>query len=511
MQINKIIKQAIKRLEREGKVLTPDFYAEAFCKEAKIAGVKVDDCGHVEKLLSMLSPQLQKEIKNYRIQTLSELSRFLIAKINRTDPSKCSQQLDAQTELNKSTLKAIMLLHNKEASELAKKSLELLASSPAKAQLDYFRQLWDNFIANYDDTFLQKLKILGDVDTQDLKKTIENLKIVHSQTQQHFDLEKVASALTASLIPSISSHITEDIEKLSAKLQQNPQILMEDTIEEEIKQAIAARIALDKQSVKEMVESLEGVLDKLSMRLIGMIEKSDGSTVEIQRIKKELESYTKESEVNFQLAHKQLYTIAIALEENTLEFKSNLEGHSHEVDLLKRRVMELEAELKKAKQEAKVDFLTKLYNKRALDEFLGIKESEFKRYGRNYTVVMFDLDHFKKVNDTYGHDAGDVILKSFAKILKKDSRDVDIVGRFGGEEFMAILSETDLEGGKTYAQKVRQHVERAKFMYKGKRIPVTVSGGVAERKSSASMEDTVKKADEKLYMAKKEGRNKIVA
>ncbi len=511
MQINKIIKQAIKRLEREGKVLTPDFYAEAFCKEAKIAGVKVDDCGHVEKLLSMLSPQLQKEIKNYRIQTLSELSRFLIAKINRTDPSKCSQQLDAQTELNKSTLKAIMLLHNKEASELAKKSLELLASSPAKAQLDYFRQLWDNFIANYDDTFLQKLKILGDVDTQDLKRTIENLKIVHSQTQQHFDLEKVASALTASLIPSISSHITEDIEKLSAKLQQNPQILMEDTIEEEIKQAIAARIALDKQSVKEMVESLEGVLDKLSMRLIGMIEKSDGSTVEIQRIKKELESYTKESEVNFQLAHKQLYTIAIALEENTLEFKSNLEGHSHEVDLLKKRVMELEAELKKAKQEAKVDFLTKLYNKRALDEFLGIKESEFKRYGRNYTVVMFDLDHFKKVNDTYGHDAGDIILKSFAKILKKDSRDVDIVGRFGGEEFMAILSETDLEGGKTYAQKVRQHVERAKFMYKGKRIPVTVSGGVAERKSSASMEDTVKKADEKLYMAKKEGRNKIVA
>ena len=509
MQINKIIKLAIKRLEREGKILTPDFYAEAFCKEAKLAGVKVDDCSHVEKMLDTLSPELKKEIKNYRIQTLAELTRYLIAKLNRTNKSQCAEQLDAQSDLNASVLRAIAKLHNEEARELAKKSLELLRKAPSKAELEYFKQLWDNFVANYDDTFLYRLKELGEVDTKDLKKTIENLKIVHKESQERFDLANIAASLIASLAPSISSHVSENIEDLTNRLRQNPDILLEDSIEEEVKQAVAARIALDKQSVKEMVASLEDILDKLSLRLIGMIEKSDGSTVEIQRIKKELESFTKESEVNFQLAHKQLYTIAIALEENTLEFKSDLEDHSADVKALQKRVKELEKELKKAQEEAKIDFLTKLYNKRALDEFLQMKESEYKRFGRNYSIVMFDLDHFKKVNDTYGHDAGDVILRSFATILKKDSRDIDIVGRFGGEEFMAILSETNLDGAVQYAKKVNEHVQRAKFMYKGKRIPVTVSVGVAQRKDFASLEETITKADANLYKAKNAGRNQV--
>ena len=510
MQINKIIKLAIKRLEREGKMLTPDFYAEAFCKEAKLAGVKVDDCLHVEKMLETLNPEMRKELKNYRLQTLSELTRFLIAKLNRTNKTQCSELLDAQSALNSSILRAIKKLHNKEAQELAKKSLELFKKGPSKAELEYFKQLWDNFVANYDDTFLYRLKELGEVDANDLKRTIENLKITHTKSKERFDLENIAASLIASLTPSISAHVSESIEELTNRLRQNPNILLEDSIEDDIKQAVAARIALDKQSVKEMVESLEGILDKLSLRLIGMIEKSDGSTVEIQRIKKELESFTKESEVNFQLAHKQLYTIAIALEENTLEFKNDLEDHSADVKALQKRVKELEKELKKAQEEAKIDFLTKLYNKRALDEFLHMKESEFKRYGRNYSIVMFDLDHFKKVNDTYGHNAGDVVLRSFATILKRDSRDVDIVGRFGGEEFLAILSETDIDGALKYAKKVNEHVQRAKFLYKGKRIPITVSAGVAQRKDHTSLEETIRVADANLYKAKEAGRNQVV-
>ncbi len=511
MQINKIIKLAIKRLEREGKILTPDFYAEAFCKEAKLAGVNVDDCSHVEKMLETLNPELRKELKNYRIKTLAELTRYLIAQLNRTNKKQCTELLDAQTALNSSIIRAIAKLHNREARELAKKSLELLKKAPSKAEIEYFKQLWDNFVSNYDDTFLYKLKELGDVDTKDLKKTIENLKIAHKESQKDFNLEKIATLLINTLAPSISSHINDKIETLVYKLKNEPEILLEDSIEEEIKEAVAVRIALDKKSVKEMVESLESILDKLSLRLIGMIEQSDGSTVEIQRIRKELETFTKESEIDFQIAHKQLYTIAIALEENTLEFKSNLQDHSEDVKALQKRVKELEMELKKAQKEAKVDFLTKLYNKRALDEFLQLKEGEYKRYGRNYSIVMFDIDHFKKVNDTYGHEAGDITLRSFASILKKDSRDVDIVGRFGGEEFMVILSETELDGAVKYATKVKEHVERAKFMYKGKRIPLTVSAGVAQRKDCTSMEETIERADANLYKAKNSGRNRVVS
>jgi len=258
-----------------------------------------------------------------------------------------------------------------------------------------------------------------------------------------------------------------------------------------------------------MVVSLDGVLDKLSLRLIEMIERSDDSTLEIQKIKSELESYNEHTETNFKVAHKKLFVIATALEENTQLLSKDLQDHSNEVQALSKKVHKLEQELAEAKQASKEDFLTKLFNKRALDEFMNVKEAEFERYGHNFSVVMFDLDYFKAVNDNYGHEAGDAVLSAFAKILKKEARSVDIVGRFGGEEFMALLSETGSKGAAIFAEKVRKHVQKARFMYKGDRINVTVSCGVSERKMHTSLQSVVNSADEYLYKAKKDGRNQV--
>ena len=297
--------------------------------------------------------------------------------------------------------------------------------------------------------------------------------------------------------------------KISQRIQRNPEVLESETIEEQINSAIALRIALDKKSVKEMVESLDGVLDKLSLRLITMIESSDTSNKDIQKIKKELESYNENEENNFQTAHKKLYTIAVALEKNTKILSKDLKDHSKDVELMAKKIKKLEKELEETKQESKEDFLTKLYNKRALDEFFGIKDAEYDRYGRNYSVVMFDLDHFKNVNDTYGHDAGDAVLTAFAKILKREARTVDVVGRFGGEEFMALLSDTDTKGGVIFADKVRKQVQKSRFMYKGERINVTVSCGVSERKKNVNLESVLKASDDYLYKAKSDGRNRV--
>ena len=303
--------------------------------------------------------------------------------------------------------------------------------------------------------------------------------------------------------------MNETIADISLRIRKNPDILDTETIEKEIKTAIALRIALDKESVKEMIESIDGVLDKLSLRLIDMIEHSDNSTAEIQEIKKELESYTEENSSNFKTTHKKLYTIALALEENTKALSIDLKGHSSEVSALSAKVKKLEKDLEAAKKESKEDFLTKLNNRRSLDEFMEIKEAEFKRYERNYSLVMFDLDKFKNVNDTHGHDAGDAILVAFSKILKKECRKVDTLGRFGGEEFVAVLSDTDTKGGFIFAEKVRKKVEKSRFMYKGNRINITVSSGVAERKKYASLESTLKASDDYLYKAKNSGRNRV--
>ncbi len=510
MTIQSIIKKAIKRLELEGKLLTPDFYAEAFCKEANKAGMVVEDCNHLDKFKTTLNKEFQKDLTQYRIRTMNELVRFLISKINRTNPTQCADVLESQSHLLKRVFQVIEALHNSEAAALAKKSIDLLNNSPKSSQIDQFRQLWINFLTTYDDTFLEKLKVLGKVENSNLKKTVEGLNLYSSKSDaiaNDMNLAKISSLLISSFVPSIASSINDTIATLSDKIRANPSLLESVSIEEEIKTAILLRISLDKESVKEMVESLDGVLDKLSHRIIDMIEQSDNSTVEIQAIKKELTSYDEGSVTNFKIAHKKLYTIAVALEENTQLLSKDLKGHSKEVALLSRKINKLEEELESAKQESKEDFLTKLYNKRALDEFVEIKEAEFKRYGRNFSVVMFDLDHFKLVNDNFGHEAGDAVLVAFAKILKKECRTVDIVGRFGGEEFLAILGETDTTGGAKFAEKVRKHVQKARFMYRGERIKVTVSSGVSERKKHVSLQATLNSADEYLYQAKNSGRN----
>ena len=512
MTIQSIIKKSMKRLELEGKLLTPDFYAEAFCKEANKAGMAVEDCNHLDKFKTTLNKEFQKDLTQYRIRTMNELVRFLISKVNRTNPTQCADVLEAQSHLLKRVFQAVEVLHNKEASLLAKQSIDLLNNSPKSAQIDQFRQLWVNFLTTYDDTFLEKLRVLGTVENSDLKKTIENLHISINKSDgvaNDMNLAKISSLLISSFVPSIASSVNDRIALLSEKIRANPSLLESVSIESEIKTAISLRISLDKESVKEMVESLDGVLDKLSHRIIDMIEQSDSSTVEIQAIKKELKSYDEGSITNFKVAHKKLYTIAVALEENTQLLSQDLKVHSSEVALLSRKINKLEEELESAKQDSKEDFLTKLFNKRALDEFMEIKEAEFKRYGRNFSVVMFDLDHFKDVNDNFGHEAGDAVLTAFAKILKKECRTVDIVGRFGGEEFLAILSETDTAGGAVFAEKVRKHVQKARFMYKGNRIELTVSSGVSEREKHISLQAALNSADEYLYQAKKNGRNQV--
>lgn len=511
MTIQSIIKKAVKRLDLEGKLLTPDFYAEAFCKEAIKAGMMTEDCAQVDKYTKTMSADLQKELSQYRIKSMQELARFLISKLNRTNPTMSSEIIESQSNLIKRILQVVDVLHNKEASDLAKKSLELLKTNPSATQMEQFRQLWVNFITTYDDTFLQNLSTFGDIDTKNLKKSIENLNMSNSElaSADSVNLSKISSLLVSSLVPSIASSINDKIANVSEKIKNNPTLLDSTDMSQEIKSAILFRIALDKDSVKEMVESIDGVLDKLSLRLIDMIEKSDTSTVEIQKIKAELESYNESDTTNFKIAHKKLFTIALALEENTQLLSKDLKDHSSEVNHLASKIKKLEKELKTAKEESKEDFLTKLYNRRALDEFIEIKEAEFKRYGHNFSIILFDLDKFKDVNDNYGHESGDAVLVAFAKIMKSEARNVDVIGRFGGEEFMVVLSETDTKGGVVFAQKVRKHVQKAKFMYKGERIKVTVSAGVSERAKHVTLKAVVNSADEYLYKAKNDGRNQV--
>ena len=518
MNVHQIIKKAIERLKKEGKELTPDYYAEAFCIEAKKAGIISQDCNQIEKYIASFDKGLQKEIKEYRIDTTAKLIRFVISKLNRMQPSQCAKQLDSSTTLLKRVLQVSQMLHNKEVIHLANHTLDATKDGVKLDQMDHLNQSWTNFLTLYDDTFLEKLKPLGTIDSDDLKGSIDKFTSVGSgeavvkpslSSGNKKELDVVASLLVSSLVPSIASSVNDSIAVLSDTLRMDPSLVTSKSIEKDVKDAIALRIALDKNSLKEMLQTLDNIVDKLSVQLIKLIENTDESNAEIQEIKRDLEQYEQSKEVDFKSAHKKLYHIAVSLEEKTKNLSTDLKEHSAEVLSMSKRIIVLEKELKAAQDASREDFLTKLYNKRALEEFFKVKEGEFERYQRNFCIAMFDLDLFKKVNDTYGHEAGDEVLKGFSKILKKLARSVDVVGRYGGEEFIAILSDTDLKGAVLFAKKVNHQVSKSKLMYKGEHIKLTVSAGVAQRKDLPSLKATINSADQRLYDAKENGRNRV--
>jgi diguanylate cyclase (GGDEF)-like protein len=155
-----------------------------------------------------------------------------------------------------------------------------------------------------------------------------------------------------------------------------------------------------------------------------------------------------------------------------------------------------------------IDGLTQIYNKRYFLETLEREIARSNRYRRDMSLVMFDLDHFKKINDTYGHLAGDYVLKTLASTIKAKIRREDLFARYGGEEFAIVLPEIDGYNAHQFAEKVRRIVEGTEFVFEGTRIPVTVSMGVATLDpDTADSGALIKRSDENLYEAKRAGRN----
>jgi two-component system cell cycle response regulator len=161
---------------------------------------------------------------------------------------------------------------------------------------------------------------------------------------------------------------------------------------------------------------------------------------------------------------------------------------------------------------ARTDELTQLDNRRYLQERLHDMWRYSDRLHEPLSLVMCDIDRFKPVNDRYGHQAGDVVLKQFATLLKSAARDIDRVGRYGGEEFLLLLPGTVLDAAVTFAERVRSEVEQHTFTFNGKTMHRTMSCGVAAgpHPRIANEEALIKAADEALYVAKESGRNRVV-
>ena len=190
-----------------------------------------------------------------------------------------------------------------------------------------------------------------------------------------------------------------------------------------------------------------------------------------------------------------------------------LEARVRSMLRIKRLQDQLEEKNRELEELSISDGLTGLYNHRHMHELL---QEEYERSGRTeepLSVIMFDLDKFKDVNDTYGHQAGDRVLVELADILRESAREIDRLGRYGGEEFMAILPESDAEAARTFAERVRTNVENQQFDIQSDRpLRMTISAGVATYPDDDAdgPRRLVHYADQALYSAKNSGRNQVV-
>jgi diguanylate cyclase (GGDEF)-like protein len=157
-----------------------------------------------------------------------------------------------------------------------------------------------------------------------------------------------------------------------------------------------------------------------------------------------------------------------------------------------------------------VDGLTQIHNKRYLMEALDREIIRGRRHNRELAILLFDIDHFKRINDVHGHLAGDFVLKEVARVVQSRIRRDEVFARYGGEEFAIILPETTMDGAMSLAETLRQKVAEHLFVFQADSIRVTISIGVATlQDADRAASDLIRRADEKLYLAKNSGRNRV--
>ncbi len=255
------------------------------------------------------------------------------------------------------------------------------------------------------------------------------------------------------------------------------------------------------------------------------IEKLSSSVLkDLEQIKQEIiEEYRNDKEIfELELAHNELllsrqkiimryYIIIFVL---LVIFLSVVLQQIRMANKTNRKLEKANEDLNKANSQLKklatTDPLTNLSNRRDMITKIEYEQQRFDRNGKPFVLLMADVDDFKHINDKYGHDGGDFVLKSIAVLMKSVVRKLDIIGRWGGEEFLLLLPDTGLEGGKALAEKILNNISLTPYLFSKNMIPVTITFGVAVYDRKMIIDNCIKIADRALYRGKRSGKNCVV-
>jgi diguanylate cyclase len=256
------------------------------------------------------------------------------------------------------------------------------------------------------------------------------------------------------------------------------------------------------QHSKALSSTQEMLTDALSV-ITSIISEADHQNIAIQG---KLDAIIHGDATDMNTVLDALVTVAKEMKKSSLDMRTSLIESRQEVDGLKKSLAEISVE-------AQRDFLTGLYNRKALDSHLITLMQEAREIQKPLCLLILDVDHFKKFNDTYGHLIGDEVLKMVAKILTQTLKGRDVVARFGGEEFVVILPATNIGGAMAVAENIRAAIGSKELQHRGTGQSfghVTVSLGVAAfREGEDTADSWVARADDALYRSKRSGRNRV--
>ncbi len=365
-----------------------------------------------------------------------------------------------------------------------------------------------------------------------------------SVTPAPIDIEQMRKGRAATTDESVEDVFLEILESLgfppnlSARVQQLKEQLTKGLDANSIKNMTESVVALvvDMRSALENEKAeLESFLQQLTQRLteleamVGGVESHRLASLVGGRqldavVKAEVNDIETTVQTSTDLNHMKsaiqisLDNIREHLAEQREHEEAQQESLEDELNGLTLQLQRMEAEsqllkerLAKERIEALTDPLTGAPNRLAYEQRVAQEFARWQRYKHPFTMVVCDVDHFKKINDTYGHKAGDRALIAIVKTIEFHLRETDFLARVGGEEFVVLLAETTQEGAKSVAEKLRKSVELSEFVYQGQPVPVTISGGFAEFRPGDTVDEVYLRADKALYRAKNSGRNKFLA
>ena len=519
--------ESARKLSMEGKGLSHEALTAALGdSEEVVAALDAPASGNFHKT-EML--RLKKELGRLDVQykKSSAHRRELTAQLDAAE----NQSTRGKAFIQRAVPALVQLIPTGENRQLDGNLDRIRALVKKAAPLD---QLEDAFQRLKDDTFRTELKKPAKKTASG--KTSSLFSLFHRQDSGgksgalvHFKETylTIVQELRLNLDQAALGELTGIERRLGEILQLDDYIAIRDDVLSLLKNYIS-RISTERKQAADFIleigKRLADVEHHLFQSLVVAQESRDARTRFTDAIEKEMTVF--QEAVDFTRTLEDLKTkvvasitsIKSAIENSRMDDSTRHRQSDQQVAVLKKHLDRLKGEIKSARQRSETlevellsDPLTRAYNRRAYDQRIEDELKRYLRYQNIFSMLLLDVDHFKQINDKYGHSVGDLCLKEIINRVRPLLRETDFLARYGGEEFIIILPETTSGGAAEAAEKIRAHIEKTDFLHKGERVRVTISlGGTEVHVSDKNVDSIFERADKAMYQAKQSGRNRVV-